>query len=295
MFFGKERKKDSIGIRKISAVRSVRPVQAVRAEEVSRAENSPADTGKVHMSSADRVHTGLSPEDIKRAGMQRDMNILRAVHLLAGFVCRSKGKESLPLLQKLLSVLHTEMRLHKEQQAHLNRSFLQGMYQKISCEAVAAKLRSYGGRSCVLCDICFDFTVYAALTGKEPDSKLLQDLKQLADSLGIDEVRLVHLMRLRQIELALKKKLGLSFRECLPKLSHIRDKGALSALKRYSLEVLGLEEPFTLSQAAAAAQLTVLRNAPVNLEKSGVPFALICFSVKNTADAIAAYRLLQSI
>lgn len=186
--------------------------------------------------------------------------------------------------------------------------------------ALATAFKQAVGASPVTLDFVFELLVYVGLAPGALSPNLLPTLLTCAQALGVDKVRLQHIVRLRQQELSLAqhfKGKPLAYHAfTLPQSQHHAHGQPLAheptplltaaeraaqrakphpALVRYACDLLALEPKFTLEQAASATQILVLHYAPVQLERAHMPRALIRLAQKKVADAISAFNLLRQL
>lgn len=190
---------------------------------------------------------------------------------------------------------------------------------KLSIPAVATNIRQAVAAAPVTLDFVFELLVAVALAAGPLSPARLKLLLTYAPALGVDKVRLQHLVRLRQHELNLARSFQgkpLAYQaftlpqpqqghhepplahEATPLLTAAErhaQRRVHPALVRYACDLLALERNFSLEQAAAATQLLVLHYAPVQLERAHMPRPLIRLAQKKVADAISAFNLLRRI
>lgn len=289
----------------ISPINKVKPVQQVyklsntpahTKEESSLTHNPPDLYVSLTQVKAVQDH---QYGNIKRKGMVigDESTLLRASWALLGYVAKCGNNSSQNAKLTLLHDMQNIMQVNQGLRQAMEQSFLQGRAGQIDPKMVGNKLISWVGLESVLLDIVSELMVYMALAGQQPTQASIQHLSHGLKSLNISSIRLQHLIKLRQRELALgayyKQPQGGFVAYTLPKPQEIHN--LPKAVLDYAVEVLGLEHPYSLENAALITRALVMHYAPVRLSSQHVPRPLMKLCSKKLAECIAAYNLLREI
>lgn len=307
-FLGRIGRSNSRSTSKIDAISAVKPVRPLVAPNTSHDLSEPVDAmpERVQPPTQDSlvelthvqavkpypygnvVHGGYTIGD--------ETTILRAAWAMLGAMSQGIPDNQQPLKLDFLHRMVGIMRLPPNLQHALDQAYLQGRSGQVTLKVLGAKLISWVGQNSSLLDLIGELMVYITLAGETLNAPRLEQLVQSLKVLNINKVRVLHLIKLRQMELHL----GELYHETpgayvafnLEKLTNLER--APQLVCEYIQGILGLDEKFTMLQAVAATQALVLHYVPEHLANQHVPRPMINLCLKKLTEAITAYKLIRN-
>lgn len=293
---------------KVEAISPIKPIRPLVGPNTTKDLSEPADSipEKVPTPSQDSLveltHVkAVQPYpygNVRHGGYMigDETTILRASWAMLGGICKGAPENLQPIKLDFLHRMVGIMRLNPQLQHALDQAFLQGLSGQVSLKILGAKLISWVGQNSSLLDIIGELMVYITLAGEKLNAPRLEQLVQGLKVINVDNVRVQHLIKMRQMELRLgefyHEPAGAYVAFNLEKLTNL-DR-APQLVCDFVRAILGLEEKFTMNQVVAATQALVLHYVPENLSNQHVPRPMINLCLKKLTEAITAYRLIRN-